>query len=374
MQRLRDIELQEVSFVDNPAEPNATIHFFKMDSEIEKSPRMFSMERREVLADEGKAMPDGSFPIPDKDALRRAIMSIGRTGSGRRAAVRRHIIRRARALGALDMVPNAWKIGGGGMTVEKSFLRKAAEALGFVVDDDTPLEDIDKALAEVDVEQMVGTSDGDTYSSGDTEADHGGNMANELDLTSVPADVVAYIEKLKEERDEALAKAESASTAVDEVVTEDTEEDVLKNADPSVLEYIRKAEARAAEAENIAKAEREMRLKREYLEKSNSLPYVGEERSDLAELLRAIADQVDGNTVTKLEQVLKAANEQIAQSELFKEAGMAGAGTTGDAYRQLESIAAHIAKENGITAEAAFTKALEQRPDLYERYLTESEV
>jgi len=53
-------------------------------------------------------MPDGSYPIPDKDALRRAIQAIGRAPEEKRAAVKAHIKRRAKALGAMDMVPDGW--------------------------------------------------------------------------------------------------------------------------------------------------------------------------------------------------------------------------------------------------------------------------
>lgn len=52
-------------------------------------------------------MPDGSFPIPDKDALRRAIQSIGRAKNP--DAVKRHIKKRAKALGATDMLPDDWE-------------------------------------------------------------------------------------------------------------------------------------------------------------------------------------------------------------------------------------------------------------------------
>lgn len=70
--------------------------------------REFSEEVRQRYADEGIALPDGSYPIPDKGALRRAIMSYGRAPEEKRDQVREHIIKRARALGALDMVPEEW--------------------------------------------------------------------------------------------------------------------------------------------------------------------------------------------------------------------------------------------------------------------------
>lgn len=72
----------------------------------EKAAREFSDTSREKMAGRGVAMPDGSYPIPDKDALRRAVKSYGRAKN--QAAVKRHIVKRARALGATDMLPEDW--------------------------------------------------------------------------------------------------------------------------------------------------------------------------------------------------------------------------------------------------------------------------
>jgi hypothetical protein len=70
--------------------------------------RAFPAEMRKKMSKKGQAMPDGSFPIPDKDALRRAINSLGRAKN--QDAVRRHIIKRARALGLTEMLPDAWNV------------------------------------------------------------------------------------------------------------------------------------------------------------------------------------------------------------------------------------------------------------------------
>lgn len=72
----------------------------------EKAAREFSAASRADMADSGEAMPDGSYPIPDKGALKRAVQSYGRASDP--AAVKRHIIRRARALGATAMLPEGW--------------------------------------------------------------------------------------------------------------------------------------------------------------------------------------------------------------------------------------------------------------------------
>lgn len=59
------------------------------------------------MAKSGEAMPDGSYPIADKEDLQNAIHAVGRGGASH-DAIRRHIISRAKALGASDMIPDTW--------------------------------------------------------------------------------------------------------------------------------------------------------------------------------------------------------------------------------------------------------------------------
>lgn len=76
------------------------------------SERTFSKDYRQKLAKEGVALPDGSYPIPDKGALRRAIQAIGRSGrkgSDEYNRVKRHCIKRALLLDAIDLLPEEWK-------------------------------------------------------------------------------------------------------------------------------------------------------------------------------------------------------------------------------------------------------------------------
>lgn len=62
-----------------------------------------SVEERKRMAKNGMAMPDGSFPIPDEEHLRSAIR-LARTPEQRR-----HVIKRARALGKADLIPDTWR-------------------------------------------------------------------------------------------------------------------------------------------------------------------------------------------------------------------------------------------------------------------------
>lgn len=74
-------------------------------SELFKRER--TMETRRRLAESGEAMPDGSYPIVTIEDLRNAIQAFGRTDNPR--ATKEHIMRRARALGRTDLIPENWK-------------------------------------------------------------------------------------------------------------------------------------------------------------------------------------------------------------------------------------------------------------------------
>jgi hypothetical protein len=64
---------------------------------------------RKKLAQEGKALPDGSFPITNLDSLKDSISAYGRGKKSKRAAIRRHIMKRARQLRRPDLIPDKWK-------------------------------------------------------------------------------------------------------------------------------------------------------------------------------------------------------------------------------------------------------------------------
>jgi len=56
-------------------------------------------------------MPDGSYPIGDREDLTNAVRAVGRGGASHNA-IRRHIMKRARALGASNAIPDNWNSDG----------------------------------------------------------------------------------------------------------------------------------------------------------------------------------------------------------------------------------------------------------------------
>ncbi|NUP47544.1 MAG: hypothetical protein HOW97_09575 [Catenulispora sp.] len=63
------------------------------------------------MAANGQAMEDESYPIVDREDLENAIHAVGRGGADH-DAIRRHIERRAKALGATSMIPDNWAADG----------------------------------------------------------------------------------------------------------------------------------------------------------------------------------------------------------------------------------------------------------------------
>lgn len=144
--RIIDGDIYEVSLVDRPANPRCTLTIAKADGAgdlqiveepelVEKTddeptftPTQFAdllrnlgktpgaepvVEKRDVgekersnLADAGKALPGGGFPIKNVGDLRNAIQAIGRAKDP--AAAKALIRRRAKALGREDLIPKQW--------------------------------------------------------------------------------------------------------------------------------------------------------------------------------------------------------------------------------------------------------------------------
>lgn len=68
----------------------------------------YTTAQRQQMAKDGQALPDGSFPIANKQDLAKAILTCGLANN--KAAAKAWIIKRARDLGAVDMLPKSWNI------------------------------------------------------------------------------------------------------------------------------------------------------------------------------------------------------------------------------------------------------------------------
>lgn len=90
----------------------------------------FTEEQRKDLAKKGQALKDGSYPIRNEADLKNAIRAIGRADKAKRAAVKKHILKRAKALGATKFIPETW-----GLTASVDDLRSRIAEFSAGVED-----------------------------------------------------------------------------------------------------------------------------------------------------------------------------------------------------------------------------------------------
>lgn len=117
---MRAFKLNEISAVTAPAQEHARVVIMKTAEPYWK--RDFTQEQRDNAASSGAALPDGSFPIQNRKDLQNAIHAVGRASDPGEA--KSHIIARAKALGAMDLLPEDWSAGKGATTMTEAEIQK----------------------------------------------------------------------------------------------------------------------------------------------------------------------------------------------------------------------------------------------------------
>jgi hypothetical protein len=176
----------------------------------------FSDERRKKLAEEHKALPDGSFPIEDEQDLKNAIQAYGRAADKEKAKA--HIIERAKALSETKLLPEGWHEDGKGDKVEEGEAQKFAK--GHLRKD---LHDVARAaclIAELEWLVTAVEWEAEQEQDGSTLPDEGKHLVTQLcewlksmveeetgEITEPHAvDLMAMAAKLPEDHAVALAK------------------------------------------------------------------------------------------------------------------------------------------------------------------------
>ena len=117
---LEELDADRVDGVESPANGVSFLMLKSLDDEdditataddLEKASSPNTADRKKMAAS-GVAMADGSYPIPDESHLRAAIHAVGRGKNNSHASIRAHIIKRAKALGLTNLLPDGWTSGG----------------------------------------------------------------------------------------------------------------------------------------------------------------------------------------------------------------------------------------------------------------------
>jgi len=129
---------------------------------------------------------------------------------------------------------------------------------------------------------------------------------------------------------------------------------------------------KAAELEEILKAERDERLRRDFVEKAEkeyaNLPGTPVE---LGLLLKSLND-LDSDVAEKVEDVFKSVNAQLESGDILAEVGSAAVEAETTAWGRIEKQAADMVAEGTVSSKAAaISKVLELNPKLYSEYLKE---
>lgn len=188
------------------------------------------------------------------------------------------------------------------------------------------------------------------------------------DAIDIPQEVFDYISALEAANAE-LTDTLSKYDEMEDEEDDEEDEDIMKSADPRIVEIVKSAERRAEEAEKIAKAERDHRLTQEFISKAEAYTHLPVTADKFGLVLKSVADAVDADTFAQLVDVLNAANEGIKNGNLFAEVGKSA--TAVDSHLdEISKAAARVREANPLlTKEQAIAKAVELDPSLYNSYL-----
>lgn len=159
----------------------------------------FSDDKRKKMAEEGKALPDGSFPIESTQDLKNAIHAYGRAANKDKA--KEHIIARAKALGEEKMLPEGW--GGAEDKDDNNAATKVAKLVKAIA----ASTKVKKGLSEVARAACIIQELNWLCNNLKCEEDYEGDDSMALDhLHSIMTELCTFLETLVEEECHELAE------------------------------------------------------------------------------------------------------------------------------------------------------------------------
>lgn len=198
----------------------------------------------------------------------------------------------------------------------------------------------------------------------DTEDD----MSDALDLTDfeLPDEVFTYIDGLERQVQTLTAKIDQVEA---ELAKDDSDsEDLLKGADPALIELVKGLQEKAEQAEMVAKAEADHRQEREWVAKmAATYPNLPSEEDKVARMCKAAEAALDKTDFEALLALMTAANEALGKA--FNESGSGVEGDHTTPSQDLDQRARALMKaDDSLEYADAVTKVFSSDPDLYNAY------
>lgn len=213
-----------------------------------------------------------------------------------------------------------------------------------------------------------------------------GEMPAEMEAgPPLPDEVIDYIQQLEEQLAQALGQAGEGDQVhqeedqmvgkqyndEDEVaflteLAKSLQDEDQRESFEKAEQLVKKANERAEAAETIAKAERDHRLTQEFVAKARAFSNLPVDAHEFGPVLKRLHDTMDEADVEMIEKALSTANESV--SNFFGEIGKRGDNAV--LSDRLESVAKSMVDANSeLTLEQARSRALEQDPGLYDEFL-----
>lgn len=305
--------------------------------------RKFSAEQRKELSEKGLALPDGSYPIVNKGDLRNAISAFGRAKNKGAAAA--HIKKRAKALDALDLLPD-----------EGLLAKQAKES------DMADKTDLEKAKDEAkDLKAKMARLE-KVATLTDSHRVHFGTLDE--------AGQTAFLEKSADKRDAELVELEKRKTDADPV--EYTAADGVayhKSAGTHVIALAKRGDERDKEIAELRKQRDDQDLRKRAEEQLQYMPGTIETRMELLKSAEGIKDEATRKSAVE---GLKAQNAAMAKA--FEVSGTSAvgaetpeAGSQAEAEAELEKRAKAYQTEHKVDYYTAYNAVSESDTDLTKR-------
>lgn len=178
------------------------------------------------------------------------------------------------------------------------------------------------------------------------------------------------VDAIVEDKENTITDLEKKIEAlkVDEDPEGEKGEDINKSELPEeIRKKLEEMEDAVDKANKKVEIEKKRRLEVEFTKKAQKFDKVGDVEKTAKVLMKA-KETFEEDTYEDLENLLKSAQERIDAANIDDITGEKGEDAN-DPLKKLEDKAEEISKRDDVSKEKAFTKALEQYPELYREYI-----
>jgi hypothetical protein len=172
--------------------------------------------------------------------------------------------------------------------------------------------------------------------------------------------------------DDVLAYISDLEAKVPTDVTKNEDDEIFKGLSPAAVELVKSAQKTAEDAKaELAKRE-DAEKTREYITKAAGFSHLPIKADEFGPILKSAAATLTEEEFGKLEQVLSAANYNLAQSNVFKSFGSSRNGADGSVISKVEAEAKTLVDAGTFpTIEQAQAHLMRTNPSLYDQAVAE---